>query len=80
MQQTRPIFSSHFQRKRTDKSHKTRSLIKRHRQIIDICRLQETKITEHFDKTTLHGNRLITIPSNSQHYSNGFILNKKWKN
>ena len=80
MQQTRPIFSSHFQRKRTDKSHKTRSLIKRLRQIIDICRLQETKTTEHFDKTTPHRNRLIAIPSNSQHYSNDFILNKKWKN
>ena len=47
---------------------------------IDIRCLQETKITEHFDKTAPHGNRLITIPSNSQHYGNGFILNKKWKN
>ena len=47
---------------------------------IDICSLKETKITEHFDKTTPHGNRLRTIPSNSQHYGNGFILNKKWKN
>ena len=46
----------------------------------DICCLQETKITKYFDKTTPHGNRLITIPSNGQHYGNGFILNKKWKN
>ena len=46
---------------------------------IDICCLQETKITEHFDKTTLHGNKLITKPSNGQHYGNGFILNKNGK-
>ena len=30
----------------------------------DICCLQETKMTENFDKTTTHGNQLITIPSN----------------
>ena len=46
----------------------------------DICCLQETKITEHFDKTTPHGNRLTTIPLISKHYGNGFISNKKWKN
>lgn len=34
---------------------------------LDICCLQETKITEHFDKTTPHGNSLITISSNGQH-------------
>ena len=43
---------------------------------IDICCLQETKIPKHFDKTTLHANKLTTVPSNSQHYGNGFILNK----
>ena len=46
----------------------------------DICCLQETKITKNFDETTPHGNRLITIPSNSQQYGNGFILYKKYKN
>ena len=34
---------------------------------IEIRCLQETKITENFDKTTPHGNRLITMPPNSQH-------------
>ena len=45
---------------------------------IDTCCLQETKISEHLNKTTTHGNRLIAIPSNSQYYSNDFII-KNWK-
>ena len=47
---------------------------------IGICSSEETKTREHFDKSTTHGKILITIPSNSQHNGNGFILNKKWKN
>ena len=47
---------------------------------IDVCCLQETKVTKHCDKNVSKGNRLITIQSNSPHYGNGFILNKRWKN
>ena len=80
MQQRRPILSSHFQCKRGLRNHVKQEALSRDidKCKIDICCLQETKTTEHFDKTTPHENRLITIPSNSQHYINGFILNKKW--
>ena len=46
---------------------------------IDICCLQETKIIDSNDYDTTNGNRLITIPSTSKHYGNGFIIAKRWK-
>ena len=46
---------------------------------IDICCIQETKITEDSDITMENGNRLITIRSDTKEYGNGFIISKKWK-
>ena len=81
MQQRRPILSSTFN-VRGLRNHVKQEALSRDigKYKIDICCLQETKIAKNFDKTTPDGNRLITIPSNSQHYDNGSILNKKWKN
>ena len=45
---------------------------------IDICCLQETKITENRD-INIKDYRLITLQSNSRHYGNGFLISPKWK-
>ena len=43
---------------------------------IDICGLQETKISEKVDKNV--GNyRMILLPSESEHYGNGFMIRKE---
>lgn len=45
---------------------------------IDICCLQETKITENRD-INIKDYRLITLQSNCRHYGNGFLISPKWK-
>ena len=45
---------------------------------LDICCLQETKITENRD-INIKDYRLITLQSNSRHYGNGFLISPKWK-
>ena len=40
---------------------------------IDICCLQETKITENRD-INIKDYRLITLQSNCRHYGNGFLI------
>ena len=44
---------------------------------IDICCLQETKVTEESDQIE-NGYRLILLPSKCRHYGLGFIINRKW--
>ena len=46
---------------------------------VDICCLQETKITEDID-TDINNNRLICFKSENHHYGTGFIVSNKWKN
>ncbi len=43
----------------------------------DVICIQETK-SEATD-SNIGNNRLILFKSDSQHYGNGFIINKKWK-
>ena len=45
---------------------------------LDICCLQETKITNGVD-TNINDHRLICIPTDCKHYGNGFIVSPKWK-
>ena len=45
---------------------------------IDICCLQETKITENRD-INKKDYRLIILQSNCRHYGNGFLISPKWK-
>ena len=45
---------------------------------IDVCCLQETKIKEGIDED-IKGCRIISLPSVSHHYGNGFIVSKRWK-
>ena len=44
---------------------------------IDICCLQETKVSEHSDEN-INDFRLILLPSKSRHYGLGFAMNKLW--
>ena len=47
---------------------------------LDICALQETKIKEGVDRNFEENkHRLIAFDSLQQHYGNGFIVAKKWK-
>ena len=46
---------------------------------IDICCLQECKITEKSDKNLENGNRLILMGAENINYGNGFLVSKKWK-
>eukprot|EP00112_Aurelia_sp_Birch-Aquarium-sp1_P019881 Seg5003.2 transcript_id=Seg5003.2/GoldUCD/mRNA.D3Y31 product="hypothetical protein" protein_id=Seg5003.2/GoldUCD/D3Y31 len=45
---------------------------------IDICCLQETKITDNRD-FNIKDYRLINLQSNCRHYGNGFFISPKWK-
>ena len=45
---------------------------------LDICCLQETKITNGMD-ININDHRLICIPTDCRHYGNGFIVSPKWK-
>ena len=45
---------------------------------VEICCLQETKITEEVDEE-IGGYRLININSEQQSYGNGFLISPKWK-
>ena len=43
---------------------------------IDVCGLQETKISNGAD-VTIHGHRLICFKSECEHYGNGFMVNNR---
>ena len=45
---------------------------------VDICCLQETKISNGCDKE-IKGHQIICLPSNNAHYGMGFIIHEKWK-
>ena len=50
---------------------------------LDVCCLQETKIKNGIDVNVLgidKHHKLISLPSESQHYGNGFIIDEKWQN
>lgn len=44
---------------------------------VDICCLQETKVSEHTDEM-IGGYKIILLPSKTRHYGLGFALNKFW--
>ena len=46
---------------------------------VDICCFQETKISSGCD-TFVENFRVVSLPSDSSHYGNGFAISEKWKN
>ena len=45
---------------------------------LDVCCLQETKIKDGID-VNVDKHKLITLPTDSPHYGNGFVVSEKWQ-